>query len=130
MPQNTITCLVPRERENRLAIVSCDKTREIQDSNDLLRQLCAAISDWVKNTQEGLEAWKQSCCDFNIGDLDLYYGYASSSVKSYIESSGIFNFHIKIFGNDDMLNGNWSYDTILVELDEEELHYLEYQQKD
>lgn len=40
-----------------------------QPNLDVEKAIRCAVTDWVKETEEGKKAWEDSCCDFNYGDL-------------------------------------------------------------
>jgi predicted Fe-Mo cluster-binding NifX family protein len=46
-----------------------------------------AITDWILETEEGKEAWAESCEDFNIGDVLMHY--PSESLTRYLRKRGV-----------------------------------------
>jgi len=60
-----------KPEDMRIATLSCtcDYTAtEVQ----LLRRLSAGITNWLENTEDGQEAWRDCCGDFHIGCLHQY----------------------------------------------------------
>lgn len=51
-----------------LAILTLTHEADI-DQNEVFHRLTTAITDWVRKTDSGKQAWQNSSQDFNIGDL-------------------------------------------------------------
>ena len=94
--------------EPTVAIVSCQKNETIQSARDLQDQIARAVTEWVKNTEAGKEAWKQSSEDFNIGDLSLCLG--NEELLALLKKNNVIDIEIETYcqGHD------WDFDMILV----------------
>jgi len=80
-------------------------------ASQLLKRFVEAVTAWVRNTQEGKEAYDQSDQDYNVGDLanDI----DQPSLAPYLEAHGLLDLEIDIYSDDDFQN-NWTSDTHLV----------------
>jgi hypothetical protein len=59
---------------------------------DAMQRLARAIDQWIRNTDEGREAWAESNEDFNVGDLAGYLdgcGKAAPSLQRFLKREGI-----------------------------------------
>ena len=105
-----------RVSENRIAIVRCESYLAPQEL--VMKAIAAAVTHWVKTTDEGKHEWEMSSHDFNIADLsNLSADYLNSSLAK----QGIWDLKIELYGEDDYPE-SFNYDTILVsEADLEEV---------
>ena len=47
-------------------------TTDARTKGEAMQRLTRAIDQWIRNTDEGREAWAESSEDFNVGDLAGY----------------------------------------------------------
>lgn len=99
------------EHGGTTAIITCKDTPKLPDNNAFLAALMRAITKWVKNTEEGREAWTDSCRDFNVGDLAMI---ASDTLKAHLAEEGIEEMEIDLGGGE----ADFGFDKILVNRDE------------
>jgi len=67
-------------------------TTDARTKSEAMRRLTRAIDQWIRNTDEGREAWAESSEDFNVGDLAGYLdgcGKAVPSLQHYLKGEGI-----------------------------------------
>lgn len=74
--------------------------------------LTAAITQWINETKAGKDAWRDSCEDFNVGDLPEYLGDAD--LQARLNASGVHELEIATLAENDQQEG-WVYDTLLVD---------------
>ena len=105
--------ILPRREENLIAIVRCDCRGSI---NEVMNKIVTAVTNWVKDTVEGAEAWTFSSEDFNIADLssELCHPESRKVIAPFLTEQGVYNLEIDIFGDSDA-PANYNYDTVLVE---------------
>lgn len=116
---HNVRFVVRREsiKENTFAVVSAVvKDEKLRKEKHFLEQLRKAITEWVKTTKDGKEAWEASSEDFNVGDL-VDHTMCESFLDILQGKYGIRDLHIVTNSQDDA--GNWHYDTVLV--DEEDI---------
>lgn len=103
--------LVVRGDQSTVAIVKADVGVMLINDTAFFAAIVRAVTEWVKYTEEGKEAWERSSNDFNIGDLS---GELGGSLLNYLSKQGIENLDITTFST---TNGNrvWTYDTLLVD---------------
>lgn len=105
--------VIPREgyEEHTVAIIEASVTDTIlRDKIPFLQALRSALTTWARNTNRGRQAWRESCHDFNIGDL---HGYQEDpSLKQICSEAGIQHLTVNLFMD---LTTNWTYDTLLIE---------------
>lgn len=110
--QTTLLFLRKEVRDSlTFAIVtfSCEHT---VDPNVLLHKFRAAVTKWIKETDEGARAWEYSAEDFNIGD---YANYESDeALNQYLAEQGL-SVSINIVNDE---NNTLAYDTVLANGDE------------
>ncbi len=94
------------------AIVSCERTKIIDSVQQMLKSIISAVTGWMKVTKSGIEKWKQSSKDFNIGDLSSCY--SDADLRKFLKRNGILDFEIWIFTCSDMDHG-FAFDTVLVD---------------
>lgn len=58
------------------------------DRNELLSRLRSGLTEWVAKSEEGADAWSQSCQSFNAGDFSLYY--ENESLRSILSLKGVY----------------------------------------
>lgn len=103
-----IEVLVIREGNNDVAVVvSCEKSRTVQNGNQLLESLIKAVTKWVQ-TDEGKPVFGYATDDLNIGDLASHG--TDEVFKCLLEDEGIHGFQIIQPDRCD-----WNYDTPLVD---------------
>ena len=67
-------------------------TTDARTKGEAMQRLTRAIDQWIRNTDEGREAWAESSEDFNVGDLAGYLdgcGKAVQSLQHYLKGEGI-----------------------------------------
>lgn len=102
-------------KENTFAVVSAVvKDEKLRKEKYFLDQLQKAVTEWVKTTKDGKEAWEESSNDFNVGDL-VDYTTCESFLDILQGKYGIRELHVITNSHDD--SGNWAYDTVLVDQD-------------
>jgi hypothetical protein len=94
-----------------LAIYTVATERDDLDVDSVLGLLRDAVTDWVRETDEGRTAWEDSEEDFNIGDFDDL-GEAES-FRPFMRRHGIVRIMRLYLG--DMLDA-FPYDTVLPRL--------------
>lgn len=106
-----------------LAVIVFEHHAKLDTEAAVLAALKQGVTNWVKTTKEGKEAWEDSVEDLNIGDLDGHENnpelQASLAAEGITDWDCIFSLSI---GN------QVSYDKILVhedQLEEEEEEKLE-----
>jgi hypothetical protein len=55
--------------ETTFALVGCARSAQVARATDLYRQISAAVTRWVRQTESGREAYRQSSEDYNVGGL-------------------------------------------------------------
>lgn len=77
------------------------------------------MTAWVNDTPEGRAAWRRSSEDYNIGDLvsDLH----DPSLQPRLSAAQIVDLSVECFA-DLTAHGDWTYDTVLVNDYELDLH--------
>lgn len=117
MSMNSHEILVPRADENRVAVLKCDTPLSLS-INEIMNQIVIACTSWVVETTNGMNNWKCSHQDFNIGDLSVIVNDINSEehteLMKFINTVGIYNLEIEIYGSGDY-PANYNYDTVLVE---------------
>ncbi len=119
---NVFTIVVPRAsyQEHTLAVVTVATDLLPGKVYGAIKRACSA---WAKETECGLEAWKRSSRDFNVGDLSdeldpeywEFYDreYPVYDIETYLQKEGILALKIECFVNDDC--HSWNYDDYLIE---------------
>lgn len=69
-----------------LWLVKIDLINMESGLDDALQALTASVTNWIKETEEGREAWEESCEDFNVGDLFLQ---SRELLRPFLEKYGI-----------------------------------------
>ena len=103
--QNTQTTAkqIPEMKKIRVCFIRMDGARvdvlrvveittDARTKGEAMQRLTRAIDQWIRNTDEGREAWAESSEDFNVGDLAGYLdgcGKAVPSLQHYLELEGI-----------------------------------------
>ncbi len=103
--QNTQTTAkqIPEMKKIRVCFIRMDGARvdalrvveittEARTKGEAMQRLTRAIDQWIRNTDEGREAWAESSEDFNVGDLAGYLdgcGKAVPSLQHYLKREGI-----------------------------------------
>jgi hypothetical protein len=103
--QNTQTTAkqIPEMKKIRVCFIRMDGARvdvlrvveittDARTKGEAMQRLTRAIDQWIRNTDEGREAWAESSEDFNVGDLAGYLdgcGKAVSSLQHYLKGEGI-----------------------------------------
>lgn len=64
--------VVKREGESTFCIVRARTHPRIKNTGYLHNAIQIAVSDWINNTDEGKDAYEESCQDMNVGDLSRY----------------------------------------------------------
>lgn len=113
LQMNRLEVLVAREgsffKGNPVfVVVSCDKTRQIENGNQLEEALVRAVTNWIKTTEEGKAAFQYATDDLNIGDLLSHLD--DENLARAMENEGIKSFQVM---QPDVCD--WNYDTPLVD---------------
>ena len=103
--QNTQTTAkqIPEMKKIRVCFIRMDGARvdalrvveittDARTKGEAMQRLTRAIDQWIRNTDEGREAWAESSEDFNVGDLAGCLdgcGKAVPSLQHYLELEGI-----------------------------------------
>ena len=103
--QNTQTTAkqIPKMKKIRVCFIRMDGARvdvlrvveittDARTKGEAMQRLTRAIDQWIRNTDEGREAWAESSEDFNVGDLAGYLdgcGKAVQSLQHYLKGEGI-----------------------------------------
>ena len=103
--QNTQTTAkqIPEMKKIRVCFIRMDGARvdvlrvveittDARTKGEAMQRLTRAIDQWIRNTDEGREAWAESSEDFNVGDLAGYLdgcGKAVPSFQHYLKGEGI-----------------------------------------
>jgi hypothetical protein len=105
--------IISRENDmfpDSLVLITAEVNKEaITNHDELLMELNAGVTKWVKQTKEGREAWDDSVLDFNIGDL---MGYDLAPILK--NCPNILRLYIERID----VAENWMFDTILVDSQE------------
>jgi hypothetical protein len=119
MPRNMTVITRTNLDENTVAVVQWNGVSLSQ----LLRRLIVAVTEWVRTTKEGKQAWKNSSEDFNVADLSACLPVLPGDpLHDILAKYGIEDLDIDVFQDTDP-DPNWTYDTVLVdETDLEEFH--------
>jgi hypothetical protein len=103
--------------EETYAIITACIDSGLDTDRSFLEALKSALSEWAKETKEGMDAWKGSSRDFNVGDLIDYCD--AKSLRPFLTSRGIYN--LKVETNcEDAPSRVWAYDSILMDVDDEQ----------
>lgn len=83
---------------------------------ELRSALTAALTEWMRTTQEGKDAWEDSSHDFNVGDL-ANAPTDSSPLKELLAAQNVHDLEIDVYSD---VSGDryWTFDTLLVKADE------------
>lgn len=106
------TAVVARSYEPTIAIISCRQTGTICSGGQILQPLTAAITQWINETKAGKDAWRDSCEDFNVGDLATCL--EDAELKARLKARGVHELEIRLIMDGDQQEG-WIYDTVLVD---------------
>lgn len=91
------------------------RTRSLNGARreNLLRRIRRAVTEWMKQTAEGAEAWRKSMYDFNIADLENHL--TDDTLKALLERQEVRDLEVEThcdissedaFGYDDILREN------------------------
>lgn len=113
--QKRVEFLVPHSEAFGLKWV-CVVTAEIldpalADDSRFLSNLQRAVTRWVNETDEGKAAWKESCEDFNVGDLANQMPFDEKLVE-FLSDERIVDLDLNTFGGG---SRHWVHDTHLVD---------------
>jgi len=109
----SVEFVISREgtKELTFAIVTADINNEnLRDEMNFLEAVQRAVTRWVKGSDNGKKAWKLTCEDFNIGDMDNWT--SDTNLKKCLCEEGIDLFNIRIISHSSICK-NWMYDTVL-----------------
>jgi hypothetical protein len=109
-----VQALVPRcsREETTVARVGCARSAQVGNAADLHRQLTAAVTCWVRQTESGRAAYAGSSEDYNVGDRGGDLG--DPDLLRLLAAHGVRDLTIEIVTSDETLSG-WTYDTPLVD---------------
>jgi hypothetical protein len=85
----------------------------ITNQEELLSELRAGVTAWIRSTKEGKKAWRDSVQDFNIGDLMNYDFEPILAHCPNIESLEVDEVDV---------SDHWLYDTVLADDPEEDAY--------
>jgi hypothetical protein len=106
--------IVKRASESTWAVVEADVSENKNNArSNFVDNLTACITEWIKDTDDGKEAWETSCRDFNVGDLSSYVD--SPWLHNILAVHGIGDLKVTIHSYDSTDNDSWYYDRILVD---------------
>lgn len=95
-----------------VATVTARVTHEdLTEEKPFLEALTHAITQWIKYTSAGREAWKNSSEDFNIGDLSMHL---DEGLMDYMKEEGIKTLNINVMDVQERFCRDWTFDTVLV----------------
>ena len=120
MSSSQVQFVVPRDSRDEVtfavihARVSLKAQKKGMGINEFLDALKQAVTNWIKTTTEGRQAWENSSQDFNIGDLA---NENIGPINAYLKHHGIAIDDINVFSMD-CSAGCWEFDTVLVKGDE------------
>jgi hypothetical protein len=117
--------------ERTVAVVTAQVTPplRLRGSAGFLKALKSALTAWVRETDEGRRAWKNSSEDFNVGDLSTFMVWRTNTKKGepwyemprtltpYLKDVGILQLQVETYCDTDVA-ANWDYDTVLVNAEE------------
>lgn len=111
---DTHNLLLARPNEGIFAILTVNLSNDILNNvvdrdTFVMTRLMNALTAWRDYTEEGMEAWKESAEDFNVGDLSVYVGNAS--LEKYLNDHYINSVEIESYNADGAV-GN--YDKVLI----------------
>lgn len=75
-----------------------------------------SLTEWVKKTKQGQTAWKESCDDFNVGDLSMCCD--NKALTKILAEHGVINMEVDTVSETAV--DDWDYDTVLVDASEVE----------
>lgn len=102
--------VVVRPGENTAAIVTAWVSESnLKNERKFLERLTTALTEWVKTTADGKEAWEYSSYDFNVGDLAT--SLADNSLVDMLKKYGIYNMDVDA---GDISSQTWLFDEVLV----------------
>ena len=115
--EERVQVLVPRDshEETTFTLVRCAKGERVSDAADLHRQVTAAVTRWVRQTESGREAFERSSEDYNVGDLAGDLG--DPDLTRLLLTQGVRDLTIDVYSSGDAPSA-WAYDTHLVDASE------------
>lgn len=99
--------------EVTVAVVACDQSDMVRTADDLLPRLRAALDRWRRTSMSGRRAWRESCHDFNVGDLGNWV--AEPALIERLAVEGIAGLSVDIFSSDEPPRPDWTFDTVLID---------------
>lgn len=108
-----ITTVVVREGrdEATFAVVACDESWSIKTPTDIRHKVRHAVTEWMRTSPEGRQAWKNSSEDFNVGDLASQL--ADHDLQRCLSQRGVENLTIDVYSNHNRPDPYWTYDLVL-----------------
>ena len=103
--------------ERTFAVVTANVRKELANEATFLAALQKALNKWVETTKEGKTEWESSSEDFNVGDLSNCD--TDGELGKLLADVGIHNLNIETFCNSERGAGSWTYDTVLMQPDED-----------
>jgi FMN phosphatase YigB (HAD superfamily) len=97
--------------ETTFALVGCTKNNQVFRANQIYPRVRAAVTQWVRETPAGAEAYRRSSADYNVGDLSN--DRDDPDLKRLLAAHGIHDLTLDVF-TDNATAGAWTYDTHLV----------------
>jgi hypothetical protein len=113
--ETRVKFVVPRlsHEEITVAVVTGRVVIDLVNEAKFLAALQRAVSAWGTTSPFGIEAWKDSSEDFNVGDLSHYQH--DEHLKKCLAEQGIDDLVIECHASIDNNLGPWQYDTILMD---------------
>ena len=104
-----------QDRDSKtVAVVKVDFKSEPYGEKYLRQAITRAVTQWIKSTDEGRCAWKQSSEDFNVGDLSAWQ--SSPVLGRFLVDNGVYSLVIETY--DAKTVGDWQYDDVLADIDD------------
>lgn len=111
----TMTFIVPRTSSDETTLATVHATLDEQETmGEFQDRLMKAVTKWVRESDEGAQAWKNSMFDFNVGDLSNYTD--NYILKGFLKEQGIHEIKISTASSD--CKGTWEFDDLLVDTNE------------
>jgi hypothetical protein len=110
---NRITTVVVRESRDEavFAIVACDESWSVKTPTDIRHKIRHAVTEWMKTSPEGRQAWKDASEDFNVGDLSNHL--ADRDLQRCLSQRGVENLTIDVHSSSNRPDPYWTYDLVL-----------------
>lgn len=105
--------IIRREGEPLYAEITAEvNTHDLRREGPFRRALTKAITEWIRVSEDGKEAWEYSGRDFNVGDLSSYEN--DPVLEKQMKDQGIRRLQVGTIG-DESACSDWVFDTVLVD---------------